>query len=262
MFALDSKHPRRPRRLAINTLLLLAVAYVLLLIPEPAAPLAAGLCSSPAFACSCAADGGKGMAAVFTTANQSEGRLRIRGRESEPPEIEFIPRDAEVVHDVRNDATRHIAWMPRKGDEAIRAERIRKMPVAAGAAERFAADFAEAAFQLATVECGVFAHESGGENKFVAEGERDGASGFEQRLQMRFGGLLKAKGGFAAVATVRVATRQERGFGDPDTILVLTELNFRERNNHCAVTVTRSPTVVKRAFNARLLHGSETVGCP
>ena len=49
---------------------------------------------------------------------------------------------------------------------------------------------------------------SGGENEFVAEGFRDGASGFKQRFKVRLGGLLKAKGGFTPVASVRVATGQ------------------------------------------------------
>jgi len=72
-------------------------------------------------------------------------------RESEPSEMEFIPREAEVFNDVRNDAARHITGMPRKCDEAVRAEWIRVMPVAAAVAKMFATDLAEAAFQLAAV---------------------------------------------------------------------------------------------------------------
>ena len=83
----------------------------------------------------------------------------IRRQVSESPEIELIPRDAKVFDDVGNDAARHIAGMPRKGDEAIRSEWIRVMPVAAGVAKMFATDFVEPTFQLATVECGVFAHD-------------------------------------------------------------------------------------------------------
>jgi hypothetical protein len=157
---------------------------------------------------------------------------RFCERESEPPEIEFIPRDAEVFDDVRNDAARHIAGMPRKGDEAIRAEWIRVMPVAASVAKMLTTDFVEAAFQLATVECGVFAHGSGGENELVAESGWNGASGFKQRFQMRFGGLLKTKGGLAPVASMRVAAGQQGGFGNPYAVFILTELHFRERNNH------------------------------
>src|SRR5580658_9274490 len=88
---------------------------------------------------------------------------------SEPSEKEFITRDAEVFDDVRDDAARHIAGMPRKGDQAIRAKWIRVMPMAAAVANVFASNFAEAAFQLAAIECGVFAHGLGDQNEFVAE---------------------------------------------------------------------------------------------
>ena len=172
------------------------------------------------------------MSDVFTKAKRSEVMSRIRGPESEPPEIKFIPRDAEVFNDVRNDSARHIAGMPRKSDKTIRAEWIRIVPVTAGVANMFATDFAEATFQLAAVEGGVFAQRSGGENKFVAESGWNGASGFEQRFQMRFGGLLKTKGGFAPVASLCMTTRQQQRFGNPDAVFILTNLHFRERNNH------------------------------
>jgi hypothetical protein len=163
-------------------------------------------------------------------------------RESEPPEIEFVPRDAKVFNDVRNDAARHIAGMPRKCDETIRAEWIRVMPVAARVAKMFATDFAEAAFQLAAVDCGVFAHGLCGENKLVAESRWDWTSGFKQRFQMRFGGLLKPKDGFAPVTPLRMTTGQQRRFGDPHAVFILTNLHFRERNNHneCKLTWIRS----------------------
>ena len=160
-------------------------------------------------------------------------------------EVEFVASDAEVFDDVRNDAARHIAGMPRKGDEAIRAEGIRVMPVAAGVAKMFATDFAEATFQLAAVECGVFAHRSGGEDKLVAEGRGNGASGFKQRFQMRFGGLLKTKGGFTPVAALCVTTGQQQRFGDPHAVFILTKLHFRERNNHSGRKLTCSMPDVK-----------------
>ena len=185
------------------------------------------------------------MSDVFTKAKRSEVMSRIRGRKSEPPEIEFIPRDAEVFDDVRNDAARHIAGMPRKGDEAIRAKWIRVMPVAAGVAKVFATDFVEATFQLAAVECGVFAHGSSGENELVAESGWNGASGFKQRFQMRFGGLLKTKGSFAPVAPLCVTTGQQQRFGDPYAVFILTELHFRERNNHNGCKLTCSMPDVK-----------------
>src|ERR1041384_4838529 len=94
------------------------------------------------------------------------------------------------------------------------------------------------------------AHSSSGENELVAESWRDGASGFEQSFQMRFGGLLKTERGFAAVASVRVTAGQQRRLGNPHAVFVLTELHFRERNNHGAATITRRPTVVKKTFDA------------
>lgn len=95
-----------------------------------------------------------------------------------------------------------------------------------------------------------FAHGSGSENKFVAESGRDGASGFEQRFEMRLGGLLKAERGFAPVAPVRVAAGQERRFGNPYAVFILTKLHFREWNDHSAHIITRRASGVKRAFDA------------
>ena len=170
---------------------------------------------------------------------------RLCGPESEPPEIELVARDAQILHDVRNDAARDIAGMPGKGDQAVRAEWVGVMPVAAGVAQVLATNLPESPFQLAAVEGGIFAHGSGGENEFVAKSGRDGASGFQQRFQMRFGSLLKTQGSFAAVAPVRVAAGQQGRFGDPHPVFILTELHFRERNDHCRAIVTRSAAGVK-----------------
>jgi hypothetical protein len=82
------------------------------------------------------------------------------------------------------------------------------MPVAPGGAKEFAANLTQTTVKLAAIPGGIFAHRSGGEDEFVAEGSRDGASGFEQSFQMRFGSLLESKGGLATVAPVCVATRQ------------------------------------------------------
>ena len=120
------------------------------------------------------------------------------------------------------------------------------MPVTAGVAKMFATDFAKATFQLGAVECGVFAHGSGGENKLVAESGWNGASGFKQRLQMRFGGLLKTKGRFAPVAPMCVTTGQQQRFGDPYAVFIPTELHFRERNNHDDQILTSSKVAVKK----------------
>jgi hypothetical protein len=197
------------------------------------------------------------MADVFTKAKRSEV-LETRSAEfgvpsdrsgSEFPEIELVARDAEVFDNVRNDAARHIARMPSESDQAVGTKRIRVMPVTARGAEKFTTDFAESPLQLAAVPRGEFGHGSGGENKFVAESRRNGASGFEQRFQVSFGGLLKAKRGFAAVTPVRVAAGQQAGLGYPDAVLIPPDLHFREWNDHNATTVTRRASGVKRAFD-------------
>ena len=122
------------------------------------------------------------------------------------------------------------------------------MPVTAGRADEFTTDLAQAAVKLAAVPRGVFAHRSGGENKFVAEGRRDGASGFKQRFQMRLRGLLKTKHGFAPVTSVSMAAGQERRFRNPHAIFVLTELHFREWNDHNTNIITRPPPDVKQDY--------------
>jgi hypothetical protein len=80
---------------------------------------------------------------------------------------------------------------------------------------------------------------------------RDGASGFEQGFQVRLGGLLKSKGGLATVAPVRVAAGQQGGFGNPDAVFILTELHFREWNDHNGHKLTRFALDVKEAIFPR-----------
>jgi len=75
----------------------------------------------------------------------------IRGRDSKSFEVEFVPADAEVFDDVGDDPAGHVAGMPCEGDKAVGAERVGIMAMAAGSAEKFAADFLEAAFQLPAV---------------------------------------------------------------------------------------------------------------
>jgi hypothetical protein len=62
---------------------------------------------------------------------------------------------------------------------------------------------------------------------------------------MRFGGLLKTKGGFAPVAAVGVTARQERQLGDPHAIFILPNLHFRKRNDHIKNKLTCSKSDVK-----------------
>ena len=76
-------------------------------------------------------------------------------------------------------------------------------------------------------------------------GLRDGASGFEQSFQMRLGSLLESKGGLATVAPVRVAAGQQGGFGNPHAIFILSELHFREWNDHNGHRVTCFALAVK-----------------
>jgi hypothetical protein len=191
------------------------------------------------------------MADVFSKRKRSEVMSRIRGRGSESFEVKVVTADTEVFDDVGDDAAGHVARMPRKRDEAVGAEWIRVMPVAPSSAKKFTTNLTQTALQLATVPRGIFAHRSGGENKFVAEGGRDGASGFEQCFQMRLGGLLESKSGLATVAPVRVTPRQQCGFGNPHAIFILTELHFREWNDHNGLKVTFSASDVKEAMFPR-----------
>ena len=180
------------------------------------------------------------MADVFTRQKRSEAvetrsaefGTRSCDRGSEFPKVKLIAGDAEVIADVGDDSARHVARMPGERDEPLGAEGIRVMPVAAGGAKEFATDLAEASLQLAAIIGEVFAHNSGGEHKLVAEGGRNGSAGFQERLKVRLGGLLKAKHGFAAVAPVSVAAGKQGGFGDPDAVLVLSDLHFGKRNDH------------------------------
>lgn len=189
------------------------------------------------------------MPDVFTRTKRSRAMPRLWRHGSESLEVEIVAAEAEVFDDVGDDAARHVARMPRERDEPVRPERIGVMPVTAGGAQEFAADFPQAAVKLPGVPRGISAHSSGGEDKFVAEGGRDGPAGFEQRLQVRLGRLLKAQGSFAAVPSVRVATRQQAGFGDPDAVFVLTELHLRKRNDHDTPTVARLLSGVKGGFH-------------
>ena len=80
---------------------------------------------------------------------------------------------------------------------------------------------------------------------------RDGAPGFEQSFQMRLGSLLESKGGLATVAPVCVAAGQQGGLGNPHAIFILTELHFREWNDHNGHKVTCSALDVKEAMFPR-----------
>ena len=123
--------------------------------------------------------------------------------------------------------------------------RVRVMPVTARSAKKFTAHFPESAFQPATVIRRVFAHRSGGEDKLIAEGRGNGAAGFQEGFEMDFSGLLKAEKRLAAVASMRMAAGKEAGFGNPHAVCIQAKLDFRDRNNHGVVTLTRSVSEVK-----------------
>jgi hypothetical protein len=182
---------------------------------------------------------------IFTKAKRSEVMSRIRSRGSESLKVKIVAADAEVFDDVSNDAAGHITRMPCERDKPVGAKWICVMPMAPGGANEFTANLTQMTVKLTTVPGRVFAHRSGGEDEFVAEGGRDGTSGFEQGFQMRLGGLLKSKSGLATVAPVRVAAGQQGGFGNPDAVFILTELHFREWNDHNGHKVTSSASDVK-----------------
>jgi hypothetical protein len=90
---------------------------------------------------------------------------------------------------------------------------------------------------------------SGGQDKFVAKRRRNGQASFQQSLEMRFGCLLKVENRFAPVGSVRVATRQETGFSNPNAVLVASQLDFRNWNDHVVVTLAPLLAESKRAKN-------------
>ncbi len=124
------------------------------------------------------------------------------------------------------------------------------MPMAPGGAKKFAADLTRAAVKLAAIPGGILAHRSGGQNKLVPKGRRDGAAGFQKGFKMRLGSLLEAESGFATVASVRMAARQQRAFGNPHAVHVTTQLNLRKRNKHNPARVTCCPGAVKAMCHA------------
>ena len=88
---------------------------------------------------------------------------------------------------------------------------------------------------------------------------RDGTPGFEQSFQMRLGSLLESKGGLAPVAPVCVAARQQGGFGNPHAIFILTELHFRDWNDHNEHNLTRFVMDVKEDGWTKVDYGLPSV---
>ena len=94
-------------------------------------------------------------------------------------EVELVASDAEFFDDIRDDAARHIAGMPGKGDETVRSERIVVVPVAAYRSEQLVVNFPKPPLQLAGVSGRVPAPDLGGKDEFVAERRRDGTASFQ-----------------------------------------------------------------------------------
>ena len=68
---------------------------------------------------------------------------------------------------------------------------------------------------------------------------------------MCLGSLLESKGGLATVAPVRMAAGQQDGFRNPHTVFILTDLHFREWNDHNGHKLTRFALDVKEAIFPR-----------
>ena len=88
------------------------------------------------------------MSDAFAKAKRSQAMAHIRGCESKTFEVEVVPAEAEVFDDVGDDTAGHVPGMPCESDKPVSAERVGIMAMAAGSAEKFAADFLGAAFQL------------------------------------------------------------------------------------------------------------------
>jgi hypothetical protein len=152
-------------------------------------------------------------------------------------EIELISGNPEVFDDIRDNAAGDVSRVPRKRDEAFRAEGIGIMTVAAGVPEVFTSNFSQTTLQLAAVERRVFAHNSSSQDKLVAKCGRDRTTCIQQRFQMSLGSLLKTQNRFTPIPAVRMAARQKVGLRNPDTVFVSAHLDSRNRNYHSIRTI-------------------------
>ena len=181
---------------------------------------------------------------------------------SEPAKVKLITGDAEVFNDIGNDAAWHISRVPREGDDSLRAKRIGIMTMTSGVAQVNAANLFQPPFQSAAIEGGVLAHSSSREHKLVSERRRNRASCLEQRLEMRFGRLLKTQDGFTSVTPMRVAARKQVGFGNPNPVFVLARLNLRDRNDHNLSTINIAGCGVNASRRLSLTPCFSGVGLP
>lgn len=128
---------------------------------------------------------------------------------SETFEVEIVAVDAEILDDVSDDSARHVAGMPGERDQAIGAEGIRIVAVAASRANGFAANLTQSPVKLAAVPGRILALGSRDEDELVAKRRRNGASRFQQRFEVRLGRDLKSQGGLAPVPSVGVTAGQQ-----------------------------------------------------
>ena len=156
----------------------------------------------------------------------------------ELPEIKFVAGNAEVFDDVGNNTARDIARMPGECNNSIGAKGIGIMPMASRVAQVDAANLLEAAFQLTTIDRGIFSHKSSRQHEFVAECGRNRTAGFEQSFQMGLGCLLKTENRLPAVASMGVTAGKQSGFGNPHAVFVSPRLNFGNGDDHTEGTLT------------------------
>lgn len=85
-------------------------------------------------------------------------RRRSRGRSAQSAKIKRFPRQTQVIHNVRDDATRDITWVPRERDQTVRMEGIGVVPVASRSTQQFASQFFEPLFKISARKGWVAAH--------------------------------------------------------------------------------------------------------
>jgi hypothetical protein len=175
---------------------------------------------------------------------EKEPNVLARTADLKSAEIELLSGNPKIFYNIGDNTRWNISRVPGKGNQTIGAKGIGVMPVATGASEMFTPDFPQTSLQLAAIERGIFAHSSSSEHKFIAKCGRNRAPRVQQRFEMRLGRQLKTQNRFTAIAAMRVAARQQAGFGNPYSVLVLPRLDFRDRNDHSPGTIPVGSTSV------------------
>ena len=86
-----------------------------------------------------------------------------------------------------------------------------------------------------------------GQDKSVTKGGRNRSACFQERLEVDFGGFLKAQDRLATVSTMGMTSGQQPRFRDPDTVRIATHLNLGKRDNHSDLRVYELGDRVNRA---------------